>query len=342
MNNKLKLIKNIFLSNFKRLVSPYKVTFALTYRCNLRCKICRIWERPHKEELSAQNIEKIFKSLSNLSWLDLTGGELTLRQDLIEIIKLIMKNATRLSLLHISTNGQSPHKIFLLAKEILKFNITFLINIGIDGPRKINDELKGREGAYLNSIEAFRLIKSLNKGYCYLSCSLSDYNIDHIDGLLSELKKDLSNFSLSDLHFNIFHKSRHYYRNQDIDGLPNLDFGKFKRYLILSKRGNLIKKFLEDRYIKGLRRYFKINKFPLRCQALRSSCFINPYGEVYPCGMYDRIIGDLRECDYDLNKLWSNPDALEVRKEIENKACPGCWTPCEAHPAILGSLFTRK
>jgi MoaA/NifB/PqqE/SkfB family radical SAM enzyme len=316
--------------------------FALTYRCNLKCKICRAWEEPrYKEELDIDEIEKIFKSLSNLSWLDLTGGELTLRQDLIEIIKLIIINTKRLSLLHISTNGQLPHKIFLLAKEILKFEKTFLINIGIDGPRKINDGLKGREGAYLNSIETFRLIKSLNKGYCYLSCSLSDYNIEYIDMLLSELKKDLPAFSFSDLHFNIFHKSSHYYKNQDVEGLSNFDFGKLKRYLLLSKNGNPIKKFLADRYIKGVFRYFKENKFPLRCQALRSSCFINSYGEVYPCVIYDRQIGDLREYDYNLNKLWSSSSALKIRNDIENQACPGCWTPCEAYPAILGDLFFK-
>ncbi len=342
MNNKFKLIKNIFLSNFKRLILPYKVMLALTDRCNLKCKICRTWQEPHhKEELNIDEIEKILKSLSNLSWLDLTGGELTLRQDLIEIIKLIFNNAKRLSLLHISTNGQLPHKIFLMAKEILKFDKTFLINISIDGPRKINDGLRGREDAYLNSIETFRLIKSLNKGYCYLSCSLSDYNIEYIDSLLSELKKDLPVFSFSDLHFNIFHKSSHYYKNQDIEGLSNLDFGKLKRYLMLSMDGNPIKKFLEDRYIKGLFRYFKVNKFPLRCQALRSSCFINSYGEVYPCVVYDRQIGNLREYDYNLNKLWSSSSVLKIRNDIENQACPGCWTPCEAYPAILGDLFYK-
>ncbi len=339
MTNKLKLIQNVFISNFKRLTSPYKVTFALTYKCNLRCRICRIWEKPHREELDSGKVEKIFKSLYNLNWLDLTGGEVTIRQDLIEIIKLIIKNAKRLSILHVTTNGGLPDKVFLLAKEILKFDTNFLINISIDGPKGINAELKGNEDAYLNSIETFKLLKSLKKGYCYFSCTLSDYNIEYVDGFVSELKKDLPYLTPADLHFNVFHKSNHFYNNQNINGLSYLNLEKLKKYFRLSKNGNFIKQFLAGRYAKGLFKYLKGDKFPLRCQALRNTCFINPYGEVYPCVIYDRLVGDLKEYNYNLNELWSRPHLLTIRNDIENRMCSGCWTPCEAYPAILGNLF---
>jgi len=340
MAKKISLIKNIFLSNFKRLTSPYRVLFALTYKCNLRCKICRIWERPHKEELSAQNIEKIFKSLHNLNWLDLSGGEPTLKDDLIEIAKVIIKNSKNLSFFHISTNGQMPDKVFSLAKEVIKSNITFMANVSLDGPEDINDQLKGVKGAYANSIETFKLLKGLNKGQIYLSCTLSDYNIGHIDRLLLELKRDLPRFSLSDLHFNIFHTSSHYYKNQFMNGTSNLDFEKLKQYLTLSKNGNFIKKFIEGRYLRLLCTYSKGDKFPLRCHALRSSCFINPYGEVFPCLVFDRKIGNLAEHDYNLDKLWSGQIAHEAMREIEDKACPECWMSCETYAAILGNLFS--
>jgi len=342
MVKKLRLIGNIIHSNFKRLSSPYKVIFVLTYKCNLRCEICRIWEKPYREELNAQNIEKIFKSLHNLNWLDLTGGEITLRQDLIEITKLITRSSKRLSLFHVSTNGQLPDKVFSLAKEVIRSNITFMANVSLDGPEDINDRLKGMKGAYENSIETFKLLKSLNKGHPYLSCTLSDYNIGHIDRFLSELKNDLPNISLSDLHFNVFQTSSHYFKNQNTVGLSNASFGKLKKYLRLSKNGNLIKRFLEDRYIKGLDKYGKVGRFATECQVLRNTCFINPYGEVYPCIIYDRLVGNLGEYDYDLNKLWSNQIVLKARQEIDNNACPGCWTPCEAYPAILGNLFMQR
>lgn len=305
----------------------------------MQCKICKIWERPRKEELGIEEIEKIFKSLNNLCWLDLTGGEITLRKDLIEIMKVIIKAARGLSFLHISSNGSSPHTVFLLAKEILKLNITPIINISVDGPMRINDGLRGVEGSYLNSLETFRLLKGLGKGYYYLSCTISNYNFDYLDEFLLGLKNDIPYFSFSDIHFNVFHISSNYYKNEDIKGLSGLKFDSIKKYLKLCKNGNLVKRFLENEYIKGLSEYLAGNKFPVRCQALKSSCFINPYGEVYPCGFYDRSLGNLRDYEYDLNNIWKGQKALKVRKDIENMNCSGCWTPCEAFPSILGSLF---
>lgn len=338
MHKKLSLVRNIFLSNVKSLYSPYKATFALTYKCNLKCKICRIWEWPNKEELNIKEIEKIFKSLKTLSWLDLTGGEITLREDIIEIIKVIIKNVSGLSIFHISTNGQLSNKVYLIAKEILKFKLIPIINISIDGPRIINDNLRGVEGAYLKSLETFNLLKSLNKGYYYLSCTISNYNINYLDELIRGLKNDISCFSFSDLHFNIFHNSPHYYKNNSIDGLSKINFDSIKKYLKFCNKGNIIKRFLEERYIKGLSRYLNGNRFPMMCQALRSTFFINPYGEIYPCGLYNKVIGNLKDYDYNLNKLWNSLNVLRIRGDIAKNDCPGCWSPCEAYPAILGHL----
>lgn len=338
MNRHANLIKNIFISNFRKLSLPYKITFALTYRCNLRCKICRIWEYPCKDELAIEDIERIFKNLNHLNWVDLTGGEITFREEIIEIIKVIIKTSKRILILHISTNGQLPERVFLLAKEILRFNLIPIINISIDGPPMINDHLRGIQGAYLNSLETFKKLKKLTKGYYYLSCTISNYNINYIEDLLISLKKDIPNFIYSDLHFNIFHSSFHYYNNQSIDGFSKINFDTVKNYFALGMRGNPIKIFLEKEYIKGLVKYCNGNKFPVRCQALNSTCFITPWGTVYPCGIYNKPIGELKNYDFDLKELWNSYNALKIRKAIIQKKCSGCWSPCEAYPAILGYM----
>ena len=131
----------------------------MTYKCNLRCKICNIWQIPHRKELSIAEIEKIFANLKNICWLDLTGGEITLRKDLADIIGIILKNVKRLTVFHISTNGQPPHRIFSSAKNILRNDLIPVINISIDGPKEINDYLKGKRGAYDSALETFMLLK---------------------------------------------------------------------------------------------------------------------------------------------------------------------------------------
>ncbi|MDO8603003.1 MAG: radical SAM protein [Candidatus Omnitrophota bacterium] len=337
MNKKYQLLKNILFSNFRRLEYPYKVTFAMTYKCNLRCKICKIWQKDHKQELSVDEIGLIFKNLKNLSWLDLTGGEISAREDLIDVVCAITKNSNRLAVFHISTNGQLPDRIYLLVRKLIKLGVIPIVNIGLDGPQKVNDELRGKDGAYDSSIETYRMLKSIPKGYYYISCTISNSNIDHLDELVSNLK-NISLFSSSDLHFNIFHNSSHYYQNDNINEISNLKIERLKKYFLLCKRGNIIKAILGNLYLEGLFKYLKGNRFPVECQALNSTCFINPYGLVFPCGIYDNIIGNLKDCNYNINKLWNSGHSIKSREFINQKRCPGCWSPCEAYPAILGHL----
>jgi MoaA/NifB/PqqE/SkfB family radical SAM enzyme len=286
-------------------------------------------------------INNLFTNFDNLSWLDLTGGEVTLREDLFEIVKIILRNSKNLLIFHASTNGQLPEKVIKLTKQILKANIVPVVSVSVDGPQVVNDNLKGVAGAYVKSIETFKQLRDFGKGFYYLSCTISDYNINYIDDFILGLTKDVPHFSLGDLHFNIFHNSPHYYKNSDINGLFNVSFKKLKKYLSMSQRGSIIKRFLESRYAEGLSKYFSEKKIFAKCQALNSTCFINPYGEIYPCGVYNRLIDNLRQYNYNVSKVWNNQNILNVKKDIEIGMCPGCWSPCEAYPAILGSLFNQ-
>lgn len=337
MIREIRLSRSILASNFRRLNEPYKLILALTYRCNLKCKTCGIWKNPPKKEMEVRDIEKLMKSLKYLSWLDLSGGEITLREDLLEIIETIIKNSRRLLIFHISTNGQLPAKTEVLVKKILEFGVIPVVNISVKDSASLVDGVS-YEDAYSKSLETFQLLKKIGKGYYYLSCTLSDYNINHIDNLLSRLECDISDFSIADLHFNIFYNSHHYFQNQDINGLSASSLGRLKEYMLLCNRGNPIRKFLEYRFLKALVKSFNEGKFPLRCQALKSFCFISPYGEVYPCTAHDKIIGRLEDYDYNLARIWDEKHALKSKEDIEHLACQRCLGGCEVYPAILGDI----
>ena len=88
-----------------------------------------------------------------------------------------------------------------------------------------------------------------------------------------------------------------------------------------------------------MRGYLESGKTPMRCHALRSSCFIDSWGHVYPCTIYDRKVGSLRDVDFDLARIWESDEARQLQKEIWNYDCPQCWTPCEAYQSILGNFF---
>ncbi|MFH1791623.1 MAG: radical SAM/SPASM domain-containing protein [Candidatus Omnitrophota bacterium] len=336
MKNTLVLAKRMLLSGRRKAGLPYKMTFAATYRCNLRCEICGIWRRPHGEEMAVGEIRKMMSGMRGLSWIDLTGGEISVREDVADIAGVIMDSAPGLAVFHVSTNGQMPERIFLLAGEIIKRGLAPVINVSVDGPPRVNDLLRGVEGSYYRSLETFRMLKALKKGHYYLSCTISKYNIDYLEELITVLGKEPC-FSPSDLHFNLFHASSHYYGNDQVEGNPGCDPDMIERFMSLAKKGNMIKRFLEDKYITGLRRYLNGDRFPVACQAFNGSLFINPYGDIYPCGMYDRCIGNIRNYGYDMSLLWDSSLAGRVRDDIRGRMCPGCWSPCEAYPSIIAN-----
>ena len=73
---------------------------------------------------------------------------------------------------------------------------------------------------------------------------------------------------------------------------------------------------------------------------MASSCFIDPYWQLFPCSIWSQSLGSLREIDFDLVALWTSELARSTRRAVVDERCPHCWTPCEAYPTILGNLMS--
>ena len=56
----------------------------LTYRCTARCSMCHVWKHPTRTEAEV-TLETLAKVPSGFDFINLSGGEPTLRRDLPEI-----------------------------------------------------------------------------------------------------------------------------------------------------------------------------------------------------------------------------------------------------------------
>ena len=52
------------------------------------------------------------------------------------------------------------------------------------------------------------------------------------------------------------------------------------------------------------------------------------------CEMLDRTLGNLREYDYDLPRLWNSPRAVELRNWIQDTKCQ-CTQECFLSMSLL-------
>ena len=92
-------------STVTRPAGPLKLNFCLTYWCQYRCKTCNIWQRKPTDELTTAEVLTFIRENPDVSWVDLTGGEIFLRQDIDDIFEAVVTGWKRLALLHFPTNG---------------------------------------------------------------------------------------------------------------------------------------------------------------------------------------------------------------------------------------------
>jgi radical SAM protein with 4Fe4S-binding SPASM domain len=97
--------------------------------------------------------------------------------------------------------------------------------------------------------------------------------------------------------------------------------------------------FLERAYQRRVAEYLRSGRTPVLCHALRSSCFLDPEGRVYPCITYEKPIANVRDHGYDIARVWRSDVARELQSDIWKQNCPQCWTPCEAYQSICGNLL---
>ena len=107
-------------ANFVRLPLPLKVNLCVTYACQYRCKTCNIWQRTPTGELTTDELLAFVDTNRGIRWLDVTGGEIFLRKDMLTIFDAIVNSWDRLVLLHFPTNGFLTDPIVAAADALVK------------------------------------------------------------------------------------------------------------------------------------------------------------------------------------------------------------------------------
>jgi len=336
------LAKNIIISNFTRVPFPYKLTYAITYRCNYRCKTCNIWQRKPENELTFEEIRTFFKTSNRFSWIHLTGGEIFLRKDVLHIVEVMMAECPNLLMLNFPTNGFLTDRIVKTVEKIAALKPPeFFITISMDGDEPLNDEIRGVKGGWKRQIETFKQLHSIPNVNVAFGMTLSIYNADKFEQTFQAAKHECDWLTYEDFHINIFHTS-YYYGNEELE-LSNQEnellIQEVKKCTTL--RGMKLHPipFLEHGYLKRIEQYIHSGRTPIRCHALRSSCFMDPTGNVYPCGMYHRILGNIQDYKYNIASIWHADETKKAQQEIRQYQCPQCWSPCEAYQSILGDFF---
>ena len=314
---------------------PTRITAVLTERCHLRCSFCSLWDQPDSGARVEEWIQ-LFEANPFLEWVNLTGGEIFAKQRLSGLLEAMVRALPGLNLLDFPTAGQQPERVVRVVEQLLKTRIPHLVvTVSIDGPQPLHDELRGVPGAFEKALDTYRQLHAIrNRRFrVVVGCTLTDQARSQADGLHQALTERVPGFNPDDIHFNLAHHSSHYYKNTSFDALPDdqaVQVLEQRRFFRAGPVG-----WAEWVYARTARQSLQEGFPTVGCQAAEQTVFVAPDLTVYPCSIWDQPLGNLREFQYQLEALLTHLPAVEARQSIQRKECPGCFTPCEALPAML-------
>ncbi|TKJ17353.1 radical SAM protein [Candidatus Woesearchaeota archaeon B3_Woes] len=337
---------------------PILLNFSVTNMCQSRCSTCNIWQlykknpKKRKEELTLNEIEKVFQDMDDIFLLNICGGEPTLRKDLPDICHLACKYIHP-EVIHFPTNCLDPRSIKEITEEILKKippQVHLTVKLSLDGIGRKHDEIRGVLGNFKKLLKTHDYLVDLRNNYknLYLDAgtTISLNNIKDLPKINDYVKKNLKldNFlhEIADTRAELF--------NVDLkkkDSVTDKRFLKVTNNLKVTPSGSEYDKVVKNicnEIIKDMKNKRKLSKIT---QALRlvyykraaktminrkrmSTCYagisnahLNPWGDLWICNVqaFKKSMGNVRDYGYNFKKLWYSKNAKEIRKWVSEKHC---------------------
>lgn len=319
--------------------APFKATVVLTERCDCKCEICGIWRKPKGREPTPQDVAGFLRGAPTVRWLNLTGGELFLRDDVEAVVEAALAAQPRLAVLDFPTTGQRTERIVPAVERIARMGIPrFFVTVSVEGPPDLHDRLRGRPGAFDRMLATYAALRRRRGVAAFLGLTVSDRNAEAVDATLDALAARLPGFSPGEVHVNVATTSGHYYDNLGLGvRKPRRPHAAVRRVLARRRaRWFSPADVLEAVYLGLLPRHVRTGRSPLPCASLFTSVFVGGDGQVRPCTVFDAPLGDAWATP--LPALLATPAADAARADVAADRCPGCWSPCEAYQTILAHL----
>jgi radical SAM protein with 4Fe4S-binding SPASM domain len=299
-------------------------------QCNLRCTHCYVGDDRFKprEKPDLKTIKKRVRAISDFSkdlgfkdhTMNISGGEPTLRDDLLEIISYIKENDATPMLL---TNGM------LLTEEYVKKVKDAGCNhmqISIEGLEEYNNQIRGKD-TYKKAIKAVENAKAASLKVI-IGTTLSAGNIDHIKDFFKKLDGFADKFHVREV--------TGIGAGADLDLLTPEERKDF--YEFAYNWEGVTRLFIEDPPYCTIADDLVDKR--AGCAAFICLLCVDVDGSVYPCRKAPVKMGHVD----DLEAAWNSPDATRLRNRDFDGKCGNCdikWScgGCRGNAAAKGSVL---
>jgi MoaA/NifB/PqqE/SkfB family radical SAM enzyme len=297
-----------------------------TYRCDSRCSMCFIWKNPtHPDyEIDIPTLEKL---PGGFDYVNVTGGEPTIRKDLIDICRTLRPKAKTLE---ISTNGLHGDRLEPIVREFPDTKI----RISVEGFEATNDRIRGERDGFKRKTETMDRLLAAGGTDLGFATTFQDENIEEVVDLY-RMARDLDvEFATSALHNAFqFHKNDNYI---------------YDRRRVAKRVEGLITEMLRSWSVKNMfRAYMNLGLIAKilgqdrlhACRQGTDSVFIDPWGDVWACNVRNDLrMGNLGEESW--QEIYDGETARTVRAQVAECA-QNCWMVSSAKTSIRNKHFAK-
>jgi len=287
---------------------PLRVHLDLTYRCNERCVHCYLDHEDHGELKTAEVLDLLDQMAeAQVFFLTLSGGEIFMRQDLFEIIE----HARRLQFsVQLKTNAVmvTRAKALRLSKlGIEKVQISLYSH-----KAEVHDEITKLPNSFRRTVEGARLLREHGIQVKFANVIMTP-NQDDYRGV-QELAESMG------IGYTV-----------DATITPMLDGDR--SILSLNVEAARLREIYHDKSLLGEEKD-SFNAPPtgplpaeeayasVPCSAGHNSCYVSPYGEVYPCVQFPYLTGNIREQKF--IDIWRDSEQMKEVRSIRVSDLQGC------------------
>ncbi len=259
------------------LCRPRGARLVVTANCNFKCQMCTFWGKQHLDP-NLDTVKYWIKEMAEfgIKEIEIGGGEVTLRSDLVDMIKEIRSYGMSVG---ITTNGW-----LIGGGEVPLPDVDFM-EVSIDGAKpETHDKIRGLQGAWGRAVKTVQMAK--DKFPVHLNLTLQKDNYLELPEYCKFAKKLGVKVSIIPISLKLAAQPRipTWLGDYDIPILKENLEKAFKSGVILNNKA-----FFDTIFLKKLEKgAFKTECLaPFRCILI----FIN--GDVYPCGNLDVAAGNL-------------------------------------------------
>jgi len=335
----------------RALHTPIYIILFVSDRCWMKCNHCWFNEEWKNRELNHAPLvfdeyEKIARSIRQLPFLSITGGEAFARSDIVELATMFRKTAN-VKRHQIPTSGFLTDLIVSRAEAILRANpeTPFRVDVSLDGVGEVHDRQRNISGGFARAVETIHALNRLRGRYPQFDVgiisTITNNNQDSIDALgalVEDIHPDgewMINIARGDGRDQnaVYVDPASYARAHELIA-SRVSRGTYKGH-----NGHWTAKWLSAKNAARRDIIFDImngGRFKGGCTAGTLGGVIQSDGIVKVCEMIDEPMGDLRSHDYDLRAVWSGHIARKLRGQIQDTRCQ-CTQECFLSTSMLTS-----